>query len=102
MLQFDWLNEYCTPSIRPILQYCKIIGTFLYLESREKSNEPIVETLAQMKEKPQPSNWCIECCNFIGSINIVPLIFVLNLQITWAITFRDVLIAQVIWRLERI
>ena len=66
MLQFDWLNEYCTPSIRPIIQYCKIIGTFLYLESREKSNEPIVETLAQLKEKPQPSNGCIECFNFIG------------------------------------
>ena len=67
---------------------CKIIGTFLYLESREKSNEPIVETLAQMKvTKPQPSNWCIECCNFIGSINIVPLyIRPKPPEFTWAIS----------------
>ena len=50
MLQFYWLNKYCTPYIRPILQYCKIIGTFVYLESREKSNEPIVETLAPLRE----------------------------------------------------
>ena len=80
MLQFDWLNEYCTPYIRPILQYCKIIGTYVYLESREKSNEPIVETLAQLVTKPQSSNGCIECFNLIGWINIVPYIFVLSFR----------------------
>ena len=56
MLQFYWLNQYCTQYIRPILKNSLVIGTFLYLESREKSNEPIVETLAQLREKPQPSN----------------------------------------------
>ena len=66
MLQFDWLNEYCTPYIRPILQNSPVISTFLYVESREESNEPISETLAQLVAKLQPINGYIECCNLIG------------------------------------
>ena len=45
MLQFDWLNEYCTLYIRPILQNSSVISTFLYVESREESNEPIFAKL---------------------------------------------------------
>ena len=67
MLQFDWLNEYCThiPSSRT-LQNSSVISTFLYVESREESNEPISETLAQLVAKLQPINGYIECCNLIG------------------------------------
>ena len=66
MLQFDWLNQYCTQYIRPILKNSPGISTFLYVESREESNEPIVGTLAQLVTKTQSSNGCIECCNLIG------------------------------------
>ena len=66
MLQFDWLNQYCTLYIRPILQNSPVISTFLYVESREESNEPIFGTLAQLVAKPQSSNGYIECCNLIG------------------------------------
>ena len=67
MLQFDWLNQYCTLYIRPILQSSQVISTFLYVESREESNEPIFGTLPQLVSKPQSSNGCIECCNLIAS-----------------------------------
>ena len=60
MLQFDWLNQYCTLYIRPILQY--IARLLVYVESREESNEHF-GTLAQLGEKPQSSNGYIECCN---------------------------------------
>ena len=92
MLQFDWLNQYCTLYIRPILQSSQVISTFLYVESREESNEPIFGTLPQLVSKPQSSNGCIECCNLIASngyigcynligwMNIVPHIFVLSFQ----------------------